>query len=156
MQIALVIGSTIATIKDESIHGRKLLIVRKADALKNRAKLEGVVQDGNEDRAWAELLEFLHEKAQQNPADMPVVSRFESEHLSRAFMLARTDPDAGCPPLAGGRRTIPTSPVLRARAKRAVARGAGATLAHRMPRTKPAHGALVTFETPIGATTVER
>lgn len=31
MQIALVIGSTIATIKDESIRGRKLLIVRKAD-----------------------------------------------------------------------------------------------------------------------------
>jgi ethanolamine utilization protein EutN len=32
MQIALVIGSTISTIKDESISGRKLLIVRKADA----------------------------------------------------------------------------------------------------------------------------
>jgi ethanolamine utilization protein EutN len=31
MQIALVIGSTISTIKAESIHGRKLLIVRKAD-----------------------------------------------------------------------------------------------------------------------------
>ncbi len=31
MQIALVIGSTISTIKDESIRGRKLLIVRKAD-----------------------------------------------------------------------------------------------------------------------------
>jgi len=31
MQIALVIGSTISTIKDESISGRKLLIVRKAD-----------------------------------------------------------------------------------------------------------------------------
>ena len=31
MQIALVIGSTISTIKDESIRGRKLLIVRNAD-----------------------------------------------------------------------------------------------------------------------------
>jgi microcompartment protein CcmK/EutM len=31
MQIALVIGSTISTIKDESIRGRKLLVVRKAD-----------------------------------------------------------------------------------------------------------------------------
>ena len=31
MQIALVIGSTISTIKDESIRGQKLLIVRKAD-----------------------------------------------------------------------------------------------------------------------------
>ena len=31
MQIALVIGSTISTIKDESLGGRKLLIVRKAD-----------------------------------------------------------------------------------------------------------------------------
>ena len=31
MQIALVIGSTISTIKNESIHGRKVLIVRKAD-----------------------------------------------------------------------------------------------------------------------------
>jgi ethanolamine utilization protein EutN len=31
MQIALVIGSTISTIKDESMRGRKLLIVRKAD-----------------------------------------------------------------------------------------------------------------------------
>ncbi|RPJ23231.1 MAG: ethanolamine utilization protein EutN [Chloroflexi bacterium] len=31
MQIALVIGSTVSTIKDESIRGRKLLIVRKAD-----------------------------------------------------------------------------------------------------------------------------
>jgi len=31
MQIALVIGSTISTIKDESISGQKLLIVRKAD-----------------------------------------------------------------------------------------------------------------------------
>lgn len=31
MQIALVIGSTISTIKDEAIRGRKLLIVRKAD-----------------------------------------------------------------------------------------------------------------------------
>ena len=31
MRIALVIGSTISTIKDESIRGRKLLIVRDAD-----------------------------------------------------------------------------------------------------------------------------
>jgi ethanolamine utilization protein EutN len=31
MQIALVIGSTISTIKDESIRGRKLLIVQKTD-----------------------------------------------------------------------------------------------------------------------------
>lgn len=31
MQIALVIGSTISTIKDEAIRGRKLLIVHKAD-----------------------------------------------------------------------------------------------------------------------------
>ena len=31
MRIALVIGSTIATIKDEVIRGRKLLIVRDAD-----------------------------------------------------------------------------------------------------------------------------
>ena len=31
MKIALVIGSTIATIKDEVIRGRKLLIVRDAD-----------------------------------------------------------------------------------------------------------------------------
>jgi microcompartment protein CcmK/EutM len=31
MRIALVIGSTISTIKDESIRGRKLLIVRNAD-----------------------------------------------------------------------------------------------------------------------------
>ncbi|HEX2997622.1 MAG TPA: EutN/CcmL family microcompartment protein [Anaerolineales bacterium] len=35
MQIALVIGSTISTIKDESIRGRKLLIVRKADTTGN-------------------------------------------------------------------------------------------------------------------------
>ena len=31
MKIALVIGSTISTIKDESMHGRKLLIVRDTD-----------------------------------------------------------------------------------------------------------------------------
>ena len=31
MKIALVIGSTISTIKDESIRGRKLLIVRDTD-----------------------------------------------------------------------------------------------------------------------------
>ena len=31
MKIALVIGSTISTIKDEVIRGRKLLIVRNAD-----------------------------------------------------------------------------------------------------------------------------
>ncbi len=31
MKIALVIGSTISTIKDESIRGRKLLIVQNAD-----------------------------------------------------------------------------------------------------------------------------
>ena len=31
MQICLVIGSTISTIKDEKLHGRKLLIVREAD-----------------------------------------------------------------------------------------------------------------------------
>jgi len=31
MQIALVIGSTISTIKDEAIRGRKLLIVRNTD-----------------------------------------------------------------------------------------------------------------------------
>lgn len=31
MHIALVIGSTVATIKDEKLHGRKLLIVREAD-----------------------------------------------------------------------------------------------------------------------------
>ena len=35
MQIALVIGSTVSTIKDESIRGRKLLIVRKADTAGN-------------------------------------------------------------------------------------------------------------------------
>lgn len=31
MQIALVIGSAVATIKDEQLHGRKLLLVRAAD-----------------------------------------------------------------------------------------------------------------------------
>jgi ethanolamine utilization protein EutN len=31
MQIALVIGSAVATIKDEMLHGRKLLLVRVAD-----------------------------------------------------------------------------------------------------------------------------
>ena len=31
MRIALVVGSTVATIKDETIRGRKLLIVRDAD-----------------------------------------------------------------------------------------------------------------------------
>ena len=35
MKIALVIGSTISTIKDEVIRGRKLLIVRDADAAGN-------------------------------------------------------------------------------------------------------------------------
>jgi ethanolamine utilization protein EutN len=35
MQIALVIGSTISTIKDETMRGRKLLIVRKADTTGN-------------------------------------------------------------------------------------------------------------------------
>ena len=35
MQIALVIGSSIATVKDEAIHGRKLLILRKADTAGN-------------------------------------------------------------------------------------------------------------------------
>ena len=32
MQIALVIGSAVATIKDEKLHGHKLLLVREADA----------------------------------------------------------------------------------------------------------------------------
>jgi microcompartment protein CcmK/EutM len=32
MKIALVIGSTVSTIKDENLNGRKLLIVREADA----------------------------------------------------------------------------------------------------------------------------
>ena len=31
MQIALVIGSAVATIKNEALHGRKLLLVREAD-----------------------------------------------------------------------------------------------------------------------------
>lgn len=31
MQIALVIGSTVATIKDDKLHAKKLLIVRDAD-----------------------------------------------------------------------------------------------------------------------------
>jgi microcompartment protein CcmK/EutM len=31
MRIALVIGSTVSTIKDEALRGRKLLIVREAD-----------------------------------------------------------------------------------------------------------------------------
>ena len=31
MRIALVVGSTVSTVKDESIRGRKLLIVRDAD-----------------------------------------------------------------------------------------------------------------------------
>ena len=35
MRIALVIGSTISTIKDEIIRGRKLLIVRNADTAGN-------------------------------------------------------------------------------------------------------------------------
>jgi len=33
MRIALVIGSTISTVKDESIHGRKLLIVQNTDTV---------------------------------------------------------------------------------------------------------------------------
>jgi microcompartment protein CcmK/EutM len=32
MQIALVIGSAVATIKDDKLHGSKLLIVRETDA----------------------------------------------------------------------------------------------------------------------------
>ena len=32
MRIALVVGSTVSTIKDQALHGRKLLIVRAADA----------------------------------------------------------------------------------------------------------------------------
>lgn len=32
MQIALVIGSAVATIKDAALHGRKLLLVQEADA----------------------------------------------------------------------------------------------------------------------------
>jgi microcompartment protein CcmK/EutM len=35
MKIALVIGSTVSTIKDEIIRGRKLLIVRNADTTGN-------------------------------------------------------------------------------------------------------------------------
>ncbi len=35
MKIALVIGSTVSTIKDESIRGRKLLIVQPADTQGN-------------------------------------------------------------------------------------------------------------------------
>jgi microcompartment protein CcmK/EutM len=35
MRIALVIGSTISTVKDEIIRGRKLLIVRNADTAGN-------------------------------------------------------------------------------------------------------------------------
>jgi microcompartment protein CcmK/EutM len=35
MQIALVIGSTVSTIKDESMRGHKLLIVRRADTAGN-------------------------------------------------------------------------------------------------------------------------
>jgi microcompartment protein CcmK/EutM len=31
MQIALVIGSTISTIKDDKLHGRKLMLVRESD-----------------------------------------------------------------------------------------------------------------------------
>jgi ethanolamine utilization protein EutN len=31
MQIALVIGSAVATIKNEALHGRKLLLLREAD-----------------------------------------------------------------------------------------------------------------------------
>jgi microcompartment protein CcmK/EutM len=31
MQIACVVGSTVATIKDDKVHGRKLLIVQEAD-----------------------------------------------------------------------------------------------------------------------------
>lgn len=31
MQISLVIGSAVATIKDQMLHGRKLLLVREAD-----------------------------------------------------------------------------------------------------------------------------
>ncbi|HUN22722.1 MAG TPA: EutN/CcmL family microcompartment protein [Anaerolineales bacterium] len=31
MKIALVIGSTVSTIKDDNLHGRKLLILRMAD-----------------------------------------------------------------------------------------------------------------------------
>jgi microcompartment protein CcmK/EutM len=35
MQIARVVGSAVSTIKDEKLHGRKLLIVREADAAGN-------------------------------------------------------------------------------------------------------------------------
>jgi microcompartment protein CcmK/EutM len=37
MRIALVIGSTVSTIKDEAMHGRKLLIVQPADTQGNVA-----------------------------------------------------------------------------------------------------------------------
>ena len=42
MRIALVIGSTVSTIKDESLQGRKLLIVQPADT-KGKAKGEAYV-----------------------------------------------------------------------------------------------------------------
>ena len=35
MQIALIVGSTVATIKDDKLHGRKLLIVRETDLAGN-------------------------------------------------------------------------------------------------------------------------
>ena len=35
MQIALVVGSTVSTMKDESLRGRKLLIVRRTDTSGN-------------------------------------------------------------------------------------------------------------------------
>ena len=49
MKLALVIGSTISTIKDENLTGRKLLIVREADTDVPFIMVSGAVGEGMSD-----------------------------------------------------------------------------------------------------------
>jgi thiol-disulfide isomerase/thioredoxin len=68
-------------------------ILRVAAALKSRVELESAIEGGDPTRASSEHLEFLFTKAQAQPESMPLMQRFAIEHMNRAMVLARTNPD---------------------------------------------------------------
>ena len=68
-------------------------ILRMASALKNRFRLESVIEGGDPAASSSELLDFLFAKAKEQDDSRAVVRRFAEEHLNRAAMLARTEPD---------------------------------------------------------------
>ncbi len=88
MKIALVIGSTISTIKDEALRGRKLLIVRDADTA-GKTKGEPYVAVDTVSAGTGDLVLVAHgssarftAQTKDSPVDATIVGVIDSLEMS--------------------------------------------------------------------------